>query len=268
MWWLVSVSAAYLPVMVIITAFVMCLLVGEGSLLERVDDAFDVLREQDWWAAMLPIVGVVSISQVVFLLPVIRLRPPTGARQRSLLVSLLLGAAVAALLTVGVGLAITELVGEFVLPWGTEASPWSNDDLAEEPWIWITVPVVLIGSWFVWTFLILLFAQQAWADHAIGRVVRMLFACTVVELLLAIPIDVMVRRRTSCRCETGTFAALAIGGAALLWLMGPGLVLLATTRRRRLRKRAYCPRCGHSRGVGVGGDRCSECGEQWGSGLG
>jgi hypothetical protein len=90
-----------------------------------------------------------------------------------------------------------------------------------------------------------------------------LLAGTVVETVVVLPVDIMMRRRTECYCSTGTFYSLCLSAWALLWLCGPGAFLALTSRRRRAWAAEHCARCGYAKGPSPG-ERCSECGMEWG----
>ncbi len=116
-------------------------------------------------------------------------------------------------------------------------------------------------SFFRWPPWLLMFLAPAvgmrlWAEeHRTGTI----------ELLLTIPIDLMVRRKASCYCNTGTFFTLCLCGIVAIFLAGPGAVVPLIGRKRRRRRRGHCPNCGYLRGP-TGGARCPECGEPWGAG--
>jgi hypothetical protein len=221
----------------------------------------EMLADGDWWLTGLIICSVVAVTQMAFLLPVVRLRPPVGQRGRSLTVSLWVGAAVAALLTAALCLAVAELAAGLVHG-DLTVSPWGADDLMGELWAGPGLFVTLVGSWVVWLAALLVFSRQLWADTLLGRLVLLLFGGTVVELMVVVPIDVMVRRRTDCYCATGTFFSLCFSAIALLWLTGPGIVIAVTARRRRVVRRTHCGRCGHAKGPSPG-PACPECGHAW-----
>ena len=89
---------------------------------------------------------------------------------------------------------------------------------------------------------------------------RVLVAGTFAEVLLTVPVDVMVRRRTSCYCDEGTFWALIVGGTTALWTFGPEIVLLFLAVRLKHREvKGVCVRCGYDL-RGLPEPRCPECG--------
>jgi hypothetical protein len=197
-----------------------------------------------------------TAAQVAFLLPAVRGRPVQASRPRSLYISLVIVAAIAAGLTVALGLALTELGATIAGGWGR------GRDMFDSGLALSAAGFALLASWGFWSLVLLIFTRDVWPDRTLGRIVRWLLGGTIVELAIVIPIDVIVRRRTDCYCASGTFFSLILAVSALLWLAGPGALLAATRYRRALRRRAWCGRCGHAKGPSPG-EKCPECGTIW-----
>jgi hypothetical protein len=147
----------------------------------------DQLGDFRWWAYTLPVSAVISLTQYLFLLPVVRLRPPDGTRSRSLTLSLGVGGLLAAIITAAIGLAVVELIGS-LMHGNFHDEPWGQD-LFGEVWIWPALGMTLLGSWVLWTMVLLIFARRLWADTVLGRLVVLLLGGTIVELLVVLPID-------------------------------------------------------------------------------
>jgi CRP-like cAMP-binding protein len=97
--------------------------------------------------------------------------------------------------------------------------------------------------------------------HAVApRLARWLFAGSVVELVATIPLDVMVRRRTSCYCSEGTFWSLILAATASLAALGPMIFFLPVARRRQRAFKGLCPSCGYDRRSLTPQTPCPECG--------
>ena len=220
----------------------------------------DQLGNLRWWAYTLPVSAVISLTQYLFLLPVVRLRPPDGTRSRSLSLSLGVGALLAAIITAAIGLAGVELIGS-MMHGNFHDDPWA-EELFGEVWIWPALVMTLLGSWVFWTMVLLIFARRLWADTVLGRLVVLLLGGTIVELLVVLPIDAMVQRRSDCYCAAGTFWSLCAAAVGLLWLTGPGIVFAVTTRRRGMARRTNCRNCGQLKGPAPG-PMCPECGCEW-----
>ena len=214
-------------------------------------DLVGLMDDPEWWGYFGVPALVVVASQAVFLVPVLAKRPPRGERPQSLLVSLVVGGAIAAGLTVGLALAVVELI-----------QTWLEDLLMGEAWMGGVILFILLGSWAFWSGLLLLFTRQIWADRVLGRLVGLLLAGTLLEVLVVVPIDIMVRRRTDCYCGTGTFFALCLAVVATLWLAGPGVVISISSRKHRLWRQTHCQGCGYAKGPSPG-PACPECGFAW-----
>jgi hypothetical protein len=196
---------------------------------------------------------------------------PRPRRKRSIFVSLAAGSVIAMLLSIGVGLACVSLAQllrgpeHFQVNWSmTTAIPTTAPAPPPPAFSWRTdVPWMMIGivlvAWAFWFLIFALVGGGEWRER-FGRMYRVLISGTILELLITIPIDVQVRRRTSCYCGEGTFYSLAIGLTAVLWAFGPGVAILFLVRRhQRLASDGCCLQCGYNL-RGLLSDRCPECG--------
>ncbi|HZL33838.1 MAG TPA: hypothetical protein VFC78_00930 [Tepidisphaeraceae bacterium] len=120
--------------------------------------------------------------------------------------------------------------------------------------------LVMIGvPWLMWSILFALLWARKWVT-GFGRMYKLLVAGTWLELLVTVPVDVAVRRRTRCYCGEGTFYSLIIGITMMFWTFGPGvLFLFADVRRRRREHSGLCVKCGYDL-RGLPEPRCPECG--------
>jgi hypothetical protein len=121
-------------------------------------------------------------------------------------------------------------------------------------------------SWLFWTVLLVRFVRRRQGQGVFGRIVGLLLGGTILEVVVVLPLDILVRRRTDCYCATGSFWTLCLSAWALLWLTGPGIVLALTSKRRRLWWDAHCMQCGYEKGPSPG-ERCPECGFEWSQGT-
>ena len=117
-------------------------------------------------------------------------------------------------------------------------------------------------SWLLWLPILFVFARRKGPHRLHEKIIVLLLAGTVLETLVIVPIDVMVRRRTNCYCGTGTFFALCLSIWAWLWLAGPCVILAITAKRRRLIAETLCLNCGYAKGPSPG-PVCPECGFDW-----
>lgn len=233
--------------------------------------------------------------QFLFLRGAPQLHWPRPRRRRSIFVSLAAGAAIAVMLSLGVVCACMSLNqllfhpdsfdGFFAnvqstptpaaAPATAPAAGRSSSPPAvpapSPPFNWrADVPWGLIGLLLAgWTFWFLIFALLGGGEwtQRFRRMYRTLIAGTVLELLITIPIDAQVRRRTHCYCGEGTFYAMAIGLTAVLWTFGPGVAILFLIRRQqRMASGGRCLQCGYDL-RGLDSPRCPECGLPFGRAL-
>ncbi len=190
---------------------------------------------------------IIVATQVIFVLPLVN--PPTVSLYgKSLKVSMVLaglfGAICSLVLLVGFYSFVTSLI--FNSPKQDSVDP--------------TYFVVAIGvSWIVWSVCLFVFVQRSPRDaNPLVRLTGILFAGSLIELLLSIPLTAMVARRSNCYCETGSFFALAFSVLASLWLFGPFIVISLYWRARPWSK-DHCLHCGYPQKV-RNADVCSECG--------
>ncbi len=217
-------------------------------------DLMDLLSDGEWWAGAGIVFAIAVAAQAVFLIPMFGRRPPRGERSGSMLISLCIGALLAAVLVGGFFMSLLDALA-LAMP-----DRFEMDDKADMLW-WLVL-IVFIGSWGFWTFCLLVFVKGIWADRVLGRMVGLLLAGTALELFVVLPIYIMVRRKTDCYCATGSFFGLCAGAASALWLAGPGIFVALLSSRHRAWRRDYCGQCGYARGPSPG-PACPECGFDW-----
>jgi hypothetical protein len=224
--------------------------------------------------------GIVFGVQLLFLAGAPQWRWPRPRRKRSIYVSIAAGSLIAVMLSVGIVTALYSLwqliftPGAFSRSLGTvQSNPnagvvtttTSNWELT--PWILLAIALSL---WIFWFVVFAVVGGSQWSRR-FRWIYRALIAGTVIELLITIPIDAQVRRRTNCYCGEGTFFSLIVGLTAILWTFGPGVAILFFIRRNQLASGAglqanhrYCERCGYDL-HGLQSARCPECGTAVGS---
>ncbi len=236
------------------------------SLLSWLGHLLDLLTDVEWLGVTSLIAVGIAVTQAAFLFPVIRMRPPQGERPRSLFFSFAIVALIASGICTAMITGLMEL-GSSVFTGAYADSPWDllyeyGSDMADSTWLMLSMLILFLAGWGIWSFILFVFTRQMWADKILGRLVGLLIGGTVIELIIITPIDVMVRRRTDCYCATGTFFSLLISSVAILWLAGPGIYFALTAKHRRTWRKQYCGQCGQRKGP-TPGERCPECGYEW-----
>jgi len=102
----------------------------------------------------------------------------------------------------------------------------------------VSAIVTLLAFWVIWTIVFRHFADSDDPDSLLKRVVRWLLAGSILELLVAVPSHVIVRRRDDCCAPVGTFWGIATGIAIMLLCFGPGVYFLFAERFQRLKPKS------------------------------
>ena len=199
------------------------------------------------WKECLIFSSIIVGTQAIFILPLVR--PPTSSLYgKSLILSTLIAAFVASLCTLAFAGFILSLI----------VTVFFNFPKLDETITHIFL-IFLSCSWVVWTVLLVIFVNRGSRDGGfIVRLTGFLFAGSIIEFLLSIPLVIMVEKRSSCYCATGSFLSLIASFTASLWLFGPFIVILLFWRKRPWIK-DHCVKCGYPRKV-VSAGVCSECG--------
>jgi hypothetical protein len=84
------------------------------------------------------------------------------------------------------------------------------------------------GAWLLWGILFYLYFQNSSA--VVTRIISWLLKGSVLELLIAVPCHVIVRRRHDCSAPAATSFGIATGLAIMLLSFGPSVLLLYKKR--------------------------------------
>jgi hypothetical protein len=219
-----------------------------------------ILLQAEPSAVLVPAVVLLAL-QAMFLAGAPQLRWPRPAGRRPMLLSVIAGSFMAGLLTLGVlATAVSffqadELVARFDQFIGGGQPRFVMD-------ISLVVIAIMLLSWGIWLAIFTVAWTGEWLVR-FRRMYRLIFAGSWLELLVTIPVDVQVRKRTKCYCGEGTFLALILGITSAVWAFGPGLYLLFLTRRlQRRAELAICRGCGYDL-RGLTEPRCPECGRRF-----
>lgn len=217
-------------------------------------EAIDPFSETFIWPYFAGPAILVTVTQCLFLLPVVS-PPRKGKTGHSLCLSFIVAGLVGSGLATGLFLSLVQLVRMIV---------GNHDDfIADSLWSWCSwLGAPLAVSWIIWSFAIASFARRQRSPSVLRRLIGVLLGATLIEVLVVLPLDIMVRRRTNCYCGTATGHTMGLAAWAGLWLAGPGVVLAIMSKRRRLWWETHCQSCGYEKGPSPS-ERCPECGFNW-----
>jgi len=263
---LLLLGLVYLSVILALTTFLVWFIFDplEGSVdalgLIASPRDWDLMSEAWWYYCAWPSI-ILVVTQMLFLWPIrggrVRARPDG----KPLLMMVASAGFVGSVLTLGLFWGIG---GAIQLVWsvGARQDPSDFDPGVSEAAGWSILLIGLMCSWILWTIALLRFAARHSGSRAADRIAGLLLKGTAAEVILLLPLDIMMRRRTDCYCSTGSFYAMCFSAWALLWLCGPGAYLAVTSKRRREWVLHHCDRCGYEMGPSPG-DKCPECGFVW-----
>lgn len=97
--------------------------------------------------------------------------------------------------------------------------------------IFLLIPLIL---WFFWSVIFCIYWRQPDRHTPITRILRALFAGSILELFVAIP--VYATHQEDCYCARGSYTGLLFGSTALIWAFGPGVYLLFLKEKNRREK--------------------------------
>jgi hypothetical protein len=200
--------------------------------------------DMDMETAYLAIALVIFFGlQALFLIGMPQLRWPRPVRRKPMWMTLVAGALAAGLLTFGLIMTVMSLF-----------NVWKSATKSIGGHIFWAILI----TWAVWLVLFAIMWTGEWF-RGFQAIYKLICAGTWLEILITIPIDVQVRKKTDCWCGEGTFFALVAGSTVALWSFGPGIVLLFLTRR--LQREGYfslCGKCGHDL-ASASEKRCPHC---------
>jgi hypothetical protein len=165
-------------------------------------------------------VAVMMLAEALLLVVPVRAASGRPVRKRHVLSTILATIFAVLLMVGGMVAAATEHLG--------------NTPNAEGPLpiaIFIGVGVV----WLLWSVLFGFYGGRGKPKTLISRVVRVLLAGSILELLVAVPTHIIARWRNYCCAGFMTFWGLATGVSVLLFAFGPGTFVLFIRRLRSVR---------------------------------
>lgn len=212
--WGLVVSLFYAGAVILLLVPVAVALVGDwhsiGDLHRHITEAYH------YWATWL-CVGLFLAGQILLLALSVdathrRLKPRTHILLSALVAGLFL-----AVLTSAALLSITLASrGDNVPDWAVVVLRWTP-----------------LAAWIGWGVVFYLYSKEV--DSSVTRAVSWLLRGSVLELLIAVPSHVIVRRRDDCCAPIGTGIGIASGLAIMLLSFGPSVLFLYKKRMNSLR---------------------------------
>ena len=88
--------------------------------------------------------------------------------------------------------------------------------------------------WLIWALVFYRWSKDLEPKTFVGRQCKLLFAGSVLELLVAVPTHILARSRDYCCAGFSTFVGIALGISVMLLSFGPGVFFLYAERWKKL----------------------------------
>jgi hypothetical protein len=101
-----------------------------------------------------------------------------------------------------------------------------------------TMIFTVLVFWLVWAIVFRRATKSDDENSLLKRSTRWLLRGSILELIIAVPSHVIVRRRDDCCAPAGTFWGIATGISVMLLCFGPGVFFLFVERCKRLQPKS------------------------------
>ena len=193
------------------------LIVGGLSVLPLV---LPLLEGSGFSAPLFATATVLVLCELALLFVPVRVASRRPVTRRALWIPLLGSGLLAGLLGFGGSLAVLEFLD------------------ANWPDSWMLL-VLIVGTawtlWVAWTVVFWVLSREYGPESVAPKLHRWLLAGSVLELLVAVPTHVVVRRRGDCCAGIGTGAGICAGIIVMLLAFGPSVAFLYYRRWKQIR---------------------------------
>ena len=140
---------------------------------------------------------------------------------------------IAMLLTIGLIATIMEIPNWWIAT--TLADPVNGEMTGDYTQDFCLVWAVMAVLWVGWAIVFWRYARGLDRWTATTRVLRGLIAGTMLEMMVAAPVHAWIihDRGDDCYCRRGSYTGVVFGCTAIVWLFGPGVLLLLARERKR-----------------------------------
>ena len=182
----------------------------------------NILEVYTYWQFWL-FCGIITAIQALMLLFPVRTATEAPKPQRLIWVPLITAALLFSILVLGVLLSILATI------WG--------DDAYKTMLYWPSLAFIAV-SWLIWSLLFYRFYRNTEPKALTQRLTTWLFRGSILELLVAVPSHIIVRRRGDCSAPAFTWIGIAAGLVVMAIAFGPGLFFLFCKRFDRMKPKS------------------------------
>ncbi len=185
-------------------------------------DVSEILEAYTAWQFWL-LCGIITVIQALMLLFPVRTAVEAPKPQRLIWVPLITAALLFSILVLGVLLSILATI------WG--------DDAYKTMLYWPSLAFFAV-SWLIWSLLFYRFYRNTEPKALTQRLTTWLFRGSILELLVAVPSHIIVRRRDDCSAPAFIWIGIAAGLVVMAIAFGPGLFFLFCKRFDRMKPKS------------------------------
>jgi len=182
----------------------------------------DILEAYTAWQFWL-FCGIITAIQALMLLFPVKTDAEAPKPQRLIWVPVVTAALLFSILVLGVVWSILMAI------WG--------DDILFDYFNWASFAFVIF-CWIAWLFVFYRFYKGVEAKTLFRRITTWLIRGSIVELLVAVPSHIIVRRRNECSAPGFTYFGIAAGLVIMALAFGPGLFFLFRERFEKMKPRS------------------------------
>ena len=185
-------------------------------------DVSEILEAYTAWQFWL-LCGIITVIQALMLLFPVRTAAEAPKPQRLIWVPVVTAALLFSILFLGV-------------VWSILAAIW-GDDCDKAVFSWASLAFFGL-SWLVWSVLFYRFYRNVEPGALTQRLTTWLLRGSILELLIAVPSHIIVRRRDDCSAPGITYFGIAAGLVIMAIAFGPGLFFLFRERFEKMKPRS------------------------------
>ncbi len=182
----------------------------------------DILEAYTAWQFWL-FCGIITVIQALMLLFPVKTAAEAPKPQRLIWVPVVTAALLFSILVLGV-------------VWSILMAIWGDDILGD--YFPLASFAFVIFCWIVWLLVFYRFYRGVEAKTLFRRITTWLIRGSIVELLVAVPSHIIVRRRDECSAPGFTYFGIAAGLVIMALAFGPGLYFLFRQRFERMKPRS------------------------------
>jgi hypothetical protein len=191
-------------------------------------DMLDIYLNWGYWLWLAVMVG----GQFLLLLLPISIAEKRLPARRPLKTPVIVGAFLLAnLVFAGIILVLCAVYGENIPGY----YDLSGSNYNSSAGVILTLIIPLLFFWLVWSIVFRHYSRKDEPNALLKRITRWLLRGSILELLVAVPSHVIVRRREDCCAPIGTFWGIVTGISVMLLCFGPGVYFLFVERFGKLK---------------------------------